>query len=130
MDGLSDKLKTILSDPQAIERIAAVAKTLNLPQNEPNEHQHSQPETAVPAGNQQNDSTGGGFADDGIKRGISDFLNMPELKMLFGKGCKERNELLCALKPFVSNEKRVKLDNVVKTMKTLDTLYSAKDLLL
>lgn len=135
MDGLSDKLKTLLSDPQAIERIAAVAKNLNLGQNtqsepQPSESEHEATPAFAESQNSHHSNNEGGGSDDGIKRGIADFLNMPELKMLFGKGCKERNDLLCAIKPFVSKEKREKLDSVVKTMKTLDTLYSAKDLLL
>lgn len=112
----SDKLKTVLSDPEAMEKIATLAKSFagntapggeNLPAPDPGE----------------------GPPPDG---GIGDLLKSPaiaEALRFLSDGSRERMALLCAMRPFVKDEKKEKLDRIIQTMKTLDLLVSAQRLL-
>ncbi|MBR5295218.1 MAG: hypothetical protein IKU24_01355 [Clostridia bacterium] len=48
---------------------------------------------------------------------------------LLGNGSRERVNLLCAMRPFVKDEKKEKLDKIISTMKTLDLITSTQKLL-
>ena len=114
MDGFSEKLKTVLSDPESMAKITEIARGFA----EKNRAESAPQETgavSLPA------------ADP-----MGQLLHSPaiaEALRLLGNGSRERVALLQAMRPFVKEEKKVKLDKIISTMKTLDLLTSAQKLL-
>ncbi len=121
MEELADKIKAMLSDPEGVERIMGIAKVLGekgalAPKEEKTQSEASEPkESLVPASARPS-------TEDNP---LASILNNPELKRLFGKDCKKRNELLRALCPFLSEEKREKLERIIKATSTIEMVYSA-----
>ena len=111
MDGFSEKLKTVLSDPESMAKITEIAR--GFAEKKPAEPT----EPNLPQ--MQADPMG-------------ELLHSPaiaEALRLLGNGSRERVALLQAMRPFVRDEKKVKLDKMIGTMKTLDLLTSAQKLL-
>ena len=108
----SEKLKTVLSDPDAMATITSLAK--NFAQGEKKEE---------------------GFSTDApstAKAGLGELLRQPAIAdaiRILGDGSRERLALLRAMRPFVKDEKKEKLDRIIQTMQTLDLLTSAQKLL-
>ena len=118
MDSFSEKLKTVLSDPESMAKITEIAQgfaarnpSATSPGEKHEDSAHEPPPTVNP---------------------ISELMGAPAiasaLKVL-GDGSRERVALLCAMRPFVKEEKKAKLDKIISTMKTLDLLSSAQKLL-
>lgn len=114
MDGFSDKLKTVLSDPESMAKITELAKNFaakeNRGQGEVFEERKSVSEGAV----------------------FKDLMDTPAIHKalaVLSDGSRERIALLCAMRPFVKEEKKEKLDKIISTMKTLDLITSAQKLL-
>ena len=88
MDGLEDKLSAILSDPDAMGRIAEMAKSL--------------------AGEEGGGEAGrAAEADEGLIRRA---MKLMRSRALSG----DENALLKALRPFLSEERRRRLDRALK----------------
>ena len=88
MDGLEDKLNAILSDPDAMSRIAEMAKSL----------------------------TGGGGKDERSESdGSEEPIIRRAMKLLRGKALNgDETALLNALRPFLSSDRQRKLDRALK----------------
>lgn len=114
MDGFSEKLKTVLSDPESMAKITEIARGFA---------EKKTVEQAPPAAEAPPlpppDTAG-------------ELLHSPaiaEALRLLGNGSRERVALLQAMRPFVKEEKKAKLDKIIGTMKTLELLTSAQKLL-
>ncbi len=132
MDSFSDKLKTVLNDPESMAKIAELAKNFaggktgsatEMPiQNDVPEKTEDVP-TPVAALPEAETS---GFS------GAFDLIRSPaisEALKLLQNGSRERVALLQAMRPFVREEKKDKLDKIIQTMKTLDLITSAQKLI-
>lgn len=111
MDGFSDKLKAVLSDPESMAKITEIAR--GFAEKKPSEPSE---EKALPPSPDP----------------VGELLHSPaiaEALRLLGNGSRERVALLQAMRPFVKEEKKAKLDKIIGTMKTLDLLTSAQKML-
>lgn len=121
MDGFSEKLKTVLSDPESMAKITEIARGFAEKKN------------AAPPGEQASSATPEEKAPSlPPPDPMGELLHSPaiaEALRLLGNGSRERVALLQAMRPFVKDEKKVKLDKIISTMKTLDLLTSAQKLL-
>ncbi|MBR3837499.1 MAG: hypothetical protein IKJ74_05055 [Clostridia bacterium] len=120
MEGdFSQKLQQVLSDPNAMATIAGLAQNFS----KKNAESTGASETSLPTG------AGEAPREKGV---LGEMLEQPAiasaLKML-GDGSRERVALLQAMRPFVKDEKKERLDRIIQTMKTLDLLLSAQKLL-
>lgn len=96
----SDKLNSILSDPAGMEKIAALAKSLSEKNEQPSE-QKSEPVPGI----------------------LKELASSPLFRMIT-EGEKERICLLKALKPYMSDARKGKLDTVINAMEGLEALSS------
>ena len=114
MDGFSEKLKTVLSDPESMAKITEIARGFaEKRENPPPAEERKEPTLPSPDP-------------------VGELLHSPaiaEALRLLGNGSKERVALLQAMRPFVKEEKKERLDKIIGTMKTLDLLTSAQKLL-
>lgn len=115
----SEKLKTVLSDPDAMATIAGLAK--NFAREEKREEKREERPPEVPPAPPQ--SPASGFGELMRQPAIAEALRV------LGDGSRERLNLLRAMRPFVKEEKKEKLDRIIQTMQTLDLLVSAQKLL-
>ncbi len=120
MDSFSDKLKTVLSDPESMAKITEIAKGFAARQNsegvedkasEPSEENREEIPRFDPVGELMHSPA------------ISEALRV------LGNGSRERIALLVAMRPFVKEEKKERLDKIIGTMKTLDLITSTQKLL-
>lgn len=118
MDTFSDKLRGVLSDPESMAKIAELAKSFSA-SSSPSEEEKGSPPPAVPPA-------------PTASFGAFDLLKTPaiaEALRLLQNGSRERVALLQAMRPFVREEKKEKLDKIIQTMKTLDLISSAQKLI-
>ena len=101
----SDKLNSILSDPEGMEKIVSLAKSLGEKKEDIRE-QKSQPAPDI----------------------LKNIASSPLFSMLT-EGEKERICLLKALKPYMSDARRAKLDTVINAMEGLEALSSVTKIL-
>lgn len=117
MDGnFSEKLNKILSDPQSMKQIAALAQTLGAEESASDKPQN------VPA----TEPTQSGASD------IANLLKAPENSpagKAFFDGTAERLCLLKALKPYLDEPKREKLSRVISAMESVNAINSITKLL-
>ncbi len=113
MDDLSQKISEIMSDPQALEQIKGLGEMLGL-NNIQNAPLHNTPVSS--------DSTSG--FDTANMMGI-----VTKLAPMLGNLNKEDDttRLLVALRPFLSVERRKKLDEAAKLIKMMRLLPLIKD---
>ena len=125
MDGFSDKLKSMLSDPDSMSKIMEVAKTLSSSQNA------ASADGTEEGGLREEDSPveEGAPGEEGGAPLLSRIPGLGELTKLVGKGGKERTALLHAIRPYLRAQKRDKLDWALQAMKTLDLLSLAEKVL-
>ncbi len=105
MDDLSEKLGSILSDPSAMKEIAQLASQLGVE----SPGVHTQPKAPDPP--QKSDS--------------ADMMSLlTGLMPMMGKLSKEDDttRLLDAIRPFLSEERRIKLDKAKKMLKMMKLL--------
>ena len=115
MDGnFSDRLKTVLADPDAMATITSLAKNFASREGG-NAGEGKEAPPAAPPSNP--------FGELMSQPAIASALRV------LGDGSRERLALLSAMRPFVKDEKKAKLDRIISTMKTLDLLLSAQKLL-
>ncbi len=115
MDNFSDKLKTVLSDPESMAKITELAKNFAAKEKGGPAPQGEKSEEAVSSGSV-----------------LADLVQTPAIHkalQVLGDGSRERIALLSAMRPFVKEEKKQKLDKIISTMKTLDLISSAQKLL-
>lgn len=110
--GFSEKLKTVLSDPDAMATITQLAK--NFAKTSSDSEKANEDASNFPA-----------------KNALGELMGQPAIASalkLLGDGSRERMALLQAMRPFVKEEKKEKLDRIIQTMKMLDLLVSAQKL--
>jgi len=124
MDSFSDKLKTVLADPEAMEKIASIAKGFAMSQGGEEKGSQSEEKSeerrAVSAPPTQEEDP------------AMQLMRSPailEALRLLNDGSRERVALLQAMRPFVREGKKEKLDRIIQTMKLLDLLSSAQKLI-
>ena len=107
MDELADKIRSLLSDPEGVEKIMGVARTLGG--GDKSADQPSSP----PSGDAEP---------------LGQLLENPELRRLFGAEGKKRNQLLRAISPYLGEDRRRRLDRIIKATSAFEMLYGAKGL--
>lgn len=106
MDGLEEKLGAILSSPETMEQIFAIASSLGGGHPPPDEPQAPPP--------QSSSESGGGLGDllSGFDPGM--LLKLLPLIQEYQAGGGEREALLQALKPFLRQETGEKLEKAIR----------------
>lgn len=101
-DDLSEKIRAVLSDPSAAASIAAIASSLSgggEPEKPP-----GQESAALPAS-----------------------AHAPNLAQLpLSRGTDKNTALLCAIKPFLRQEKRDKLDSLIRALSVAEIISGLK----
>jgi len=96
---LSEKLQSVLSDPDSMAKIASIAGGL-LGEN------------ALPSPAEEE------------KPSLAALPYMKELSLLVGSGSRERKALLSALRPYLKREKQMRLDKILTLLSALEILSS------
>ena len=109
-DDLSSKLSGILSDPEAMREVAALASQLGM--DAPGVHKEESPQPTAP---QDSDQTAA------MLTGL-----MPLLGSL--KQEDETTRLLEAMRPFLSEERQIKLDKAKRLIRVMKLMPMLKDL--
>lgn len=101
-DDLSEKIRAVLSDPASMAKISAIASSLGASGNtSENPQEQEPPKEAEPV-----------FARS----------ELPS----FGRGTDRNTALLCAIKPFLREEKRVKLDSLIRALSVAELISGLK----
>lgn len=108
MSEIQDKINQILSNPEALKQVQSLGEQLGL----------SKPEPPKAPTNPKPD-----FMNDDMLRTITRLA--PMMKSV--KGDDETTRLLNALRPFLSEEKRQKLDQAEKMMKFIKIIPMLKE---
>ena len=110
MDDLSEKLSSILSDPEAMRDIAALASQLGVDASGVHKEEDKRPEPHMP----QNDTA----------------AQLMALAPMLGSMKQEDDttRLLDAMRPFLSEERRQKLDKAKRLIKVMKLMPLIKDL--
>ena len=107
MDSFSDQLGKVLSDPESLQKITKIAQSLAITNQTPSakKSEDAPKESTAPCGDTPAPLP---FVADALR--------------LFQNGSRERLMLLQAMRPFVQEEKRIRLDRIIQTLKMLDLL--------
>lgn len=108
---LESKISDILSSPEDLQKIMSIVGSLGLGKKEDIEAEVIEKES--------HDAT-----ENTEKLG-----NMSELEKLFSQGKQQRLSLLAALKPYLKDSKRDKLETVMRLLNAAEILFSAKNFL-
>ncbi len=119
MDDLSSKINEILSDPQALQQIKGLGEMLGL-SNTP-ETAPKAPQTPQNSDNMLSSLTGGLSPDM-----LTLFSKFAPLMSSFNKE-DDTTRLLLALRPFLSPERKKKLDEASKILKMMKLLPLIKE---
>jgi hypothetical protein len=125
VDSFSDKLKTVLSDPAAMETIASLAKGFAASSQRGDQR-------AEDAGRSEEPARAVAALPAVAPSPAAELMRSPAIKealRLLNDGSRERVALLKAMRPFVKEEKKEKLDRIIQTMQLLDLLSSAEKLI-
>lgn len=115
MDDMQNKISQIMSDPEAMKQVQSLGKMLGLAQNE--DSNESSPIKNIPQNEHQNNGIASLLGDDTF----SSFAKiMPLLQSV--KQEDETTHLLLALRPFLSDSKRKRLDDAKKMLQLLKIL--------
>jgi len=120
----SDQLKTVLSDSDAMATIAQLAKRFS--------EKNGSGEKNISEEGTRTEERKENYGRREEKSGLGELLKQPAISgalRCLEEGSRERVALLQAMKPFVKEEKREKLERIIQTLKTLDLLCSAQKLL-
>lgn len=109
-----DKIMSILNNPEGLEKILSIAGSLG-----------GKKETAIPATATEVENKAG---EEKSVQTVAGF-DLSEIEKLYNHGKSERMELLNALRPYIKSDKKDKIDSIVRAIKTIDLIYSAKNLL-
>lgn len=126
MDDISSKISEILSDPQSLEQIKGMANMLGIGGDNPNNREEQAKKEEVV---EQKSQGGLGGLDLSMLSGdtMQTIMSIIPLLSEFNKE-DDSTRLLSALRPFLSDERRGKLDeagkilNMLKLMPMLKTL--------
>jgi len=118
MDDISDKLKGILSDPEGMEKILGIAKTL--------QGSFVSKNTSDSPISEQNDLIIDETKSKKENKNQNDSL---DFKTILSSNNAERTQLLKALRPFFKDEKKEKVDKIIRTIQALELLSYTNDLI-
>lgn len=104
-NALEEKISSILSSPEDLKKIMELASNLGLSPN------------SVPSAEEKESATGEIKSETSV------------LENLLKSGKNERLELLSALKPYLKDGKKDKIDSLLKLINTAEILLSAKKFL-
>ena len=106
MEGaLEDKITELLSSPEDLKKIIGLVGSLSGPK-------------------------GGGIETEAIEKSSEDAPNeTSEIEKLFRHGKNERLMLLSALKPYLNDDKKDKIDTLLKILNAAEILFSAKNII-
>lgn len=99
-DDLSEKIRAVLSDPEAAAKIAAIASSLG--------------------------ASGEGTSPPQEETPVSLPVSAPSLQLPFNRGNDRNTALLHAIKPFLREEKRDKLDSLIRAMSIAELISGLK----
>lgn len=117
MDDMAGKISDLLSSPDGMERIKSMADALFGGAGLPEAPQNEQPPK------QDNGSDGGFSLPDGID--IAKIMGL--MSALNNQKADRRTDLLLALKPHLSEERRERVDKAVKILKIVAILPALKE---
>ena len=101
-DDLSEKIRAVLSDPSSMAKISAIASSLGVSSDNAEPPKETEPpKDTVPA-----------FA--------------PADLLLPSRGNDRNTALLCAIKPFLREEKRTKLDSLIRALSVAELISGLK----
>jgi len=104
MDDLSQKLASVLNDPESMERVRQMAESILGENNKP-------------------ENTSSPFEDIGSALGTNEMQSIIGIiSKLKGASNNPRAQLLNALKPHLSEPKREKVDTAIKILKVIEIL--------
>lgn len=109
MDDMAEKITSLLSDPDGMEKIKGMAEAL-FGENKPAEEPPSKP--------------GGGLS---LPEGFDPVKLMGAFSALSKSGGDDRTALLMALKPHLAPERRDRVDKAVKLLKIASLLPVLRD---
>ena len=113
MDDLSSKLTDILNDPESMERVRKMAESILGGSDEPS------PPPPIPA--LETTDLSSILGSDDLKTIVSVISKMK------GSGNDTRVQLIYALKPHLSDERKARADTAIKILKFLDVLPLIKE---
>ena len=122
MDDLSEKLNSILSDPSAMDQIRALGGMLGLSQDTPPPQPKPQPSVST--------NTGGNLLA-GLQMPDPDTMGMiMRFAPLLGRMNEENDStrLLTALRPFLSEKRRPRVDQAIRMLSIMRLLPLVKEL--
>ena len=108
---LESKLSDILSSPEELQKILGIVGSLGIGKKEDIEAEVIEKESRD--------------ADEETRSNE----NLSELEKLFSQGKQQRLSLLSALKPYLKDGKREKLETVLRLLNAAEILFSAKNFL-
>lgn len=101
-DDLSEKIRAVLSDPASMAKISAIASSLGV-----------SGDTSEPSKEQE------------IPKEAEPVLARPSPPSL-ARGTDRNTALLCAIKPFLREEKRNKLDSLIRALSVAELISGLK----
>lgn len=113
MDDLTEKLQSLLSDPESLQNLASLAAMMTAPQEETESAAEQANETVC------DEEQAGGFD-------FSKLLLLGEIMSQMQQKDKE-TELLLALKPYLSEERSKRVDRAVKLLRLYTIAMSLKE---
>lgn len=127
MGEFEEKLNSVLSNPDAMSQIMNLAQSLNLGGGDPPQGGRESSAAAPPPPPPGN--SGGGLGGLGDLAGLGGLLGqidpkwisrlLPLVGELTGGGSDERMQLLYALRPFLKEERRDKVERAAKTARLI-----------
>ena len=124
MSELEEKLEGILNNPSAMEQIMSLARSLGKSPAQP-QGQPVQP----PAPNQAQPSAPGGLLDALSQVDPQLLAGAARLMGQYQQGDDRRTALLCALRPFVKEQRYARLDKAIQIAKLSRLIRMALELL-
>ena len=112
MDGqLQDKISEILSSPEDVKKLMDIVGNLGL-SKKPLETEAVEKDEASSSSGQE-----------------ADQKDISAIERILKTGKDERIQLLTALRPYLKDEKREKIDNILRLLNAAEILISAKNFL-
>ena len=104
----SEQLSRVLTDPESMKAIRQIAQNLSADEK-------AAPKSAAALG-----------AENSCAASAQSLPFVSDALKLFQNGSRERVALLSALRPFIKEDKRERLDRIIQTLRMLDVLCLAQ----
>lgn len=133
-DQLNDKIKSILSDPDSLQSILAIASAFGAKKSDNNEAASSKEEPknttpeAEPPDNAQKVPEDSGQTPNPAITALSPLSALQNASPIRGKERDDRVNLLLSIKPFLNDKKQQRVDSLVKALNAAKLISTYKDL--